>query len=1157
MLRRTHRVAVTVATLAASTALAGPAAAVVPQLGPRPDAGGAGGVTGTASPEILRVDETQTFTATTTWSTFYSPNSEFGPWIVRTTTPSYGPGVQLQGPPCATMIFAETTSCTLKAVSGQGGWRTHGVTITLNNGSSATYKVPYAILPPGVYNIGGKFIKRGRTTTGATREEPAAGVPVIVEEIGGDGEKYSTTTGAQGQYDVQVEQGQWRVRSPDSTFCHDNGSQSCSLEPTVSTGGDQTVNFVQPGPITASGQVKTDDGVGVKDAKVRARQTNRRGELVTKEAVSDKDGKYTITGLEAGSEITFDSPVPYICPITPGVDTRIGDDSACEVPKRLVTSQTDLTQDFEKPGCIAKIDFGSSMVARGRCFKLDGPEAWETDEPFRLNGIDFHPSGKVTFDKLRRIVDWTGAGLVGVSLDVNGRSEGLPPMPDGFAGVWSFETALTKFALHAPLPLGPEFNFAGYPLSGQATVEMTSGASTLSLKLTVPTDPAAQYQFLKNAFKDTASLAITAKVATDNDFGVRGVTGQLDNPGNIGGINTHAKFKNPLAVLKSVKVGYDWKADLWTFGGSIEPAFLKKGAIPGPSLDEDARGGTIEGSITANGIPPWGTFQTLSGSASGLNRPIGPVFLQRLKAAIPLSLWSSNSGGSFNVGFGVSAGPAQKAATAITLPFVGSVVKVPAEKASIDADATVSWTNLTSDDVNDLQIGGTAALKFWDQEVGKGSFGWYPYQGYTTVNVGNIGLTDPTGGSFFAVRGEAGFTLDLRKGGTFTMGGRGNITFGGQGFVGDWLVVGPSPTVWATCAELLGVRMGGAINFDEFNWTSGGLQAGHDATCDLAPWRALKPTAPVATKPVTPPPFSVDADKSARATRSARSTLRRAAKPASSQRFSLRGDEGTIPFEVNATGPGLGLPDLTLTGPGLKVTLPGTKALRTKSLATFVFPAQRRMRVLAKGLRKGTYRVSVAAKGKGGPQLQALLFSRVLPDAEVQTSLDASTCAPTVRWSATNLTGQSLRFVERSPSGDTIVGTSEAKAGKLTIAALPEGGRAELVVQVVNGQTVRKEQTVGSYTSTVPGTVPGPSGVTVKAAKSAGKVKRSTISWKSVCGAEAYAVVTSDGRTDAKAVLTTGTTVTLPRPKGKDATVTVTTLGRGSTAAGSTLTPFE
>lgn len=1184
-LRRPGSPAARIAAVVLGVALLGSAAppaasAATTQLGPRPAEGGAWGISGTVSPSVVRVGENQTLTMNAELSSFYTTGSN-GPWIWRTSTLFPGAGTMLNGPCQTVAYYAGSYPCTFKRTAATGGWANVGFHIQLGGqAGAATYNVPYAVLPADTYNIGGTFVSRKRSASGAITETPQSGVPVIVEEVGG-GEKYESATNAQGRYDVQVKAGHWRVRSTDASFCHDTGGGGgggCSRRPETTTGGDKEVNFAQPAPIDVTGFVKTDDGTPVKDAKVRATQVDSDGETWRTEAVSDAKGAYKLEGLLAKTEIVFDSPVPYICPVTPSVNTVIGEDSKCKEPKRTVPgSEVDLTQDFEKPGCTAKIDFGSSMVARSRCFKLTAPETWETDEEFRLNGIDFHPQPgrKIVFDKVARTVDF-GLDELPMSLQFGAVSQ--PMLPAVALGVIRFEAAITKFTYNEALGVPDTAKFAGYPMAEQASIEMKPGESKIGFKLTIPVDPARQFDFVANKFgKDAAgksaeTFAAGITVTTDNDFGARGVEASASSPGNLGGLG-NAKFENPIASVKDLKIGYDFPSKFWSFTGLFDVKFLKGKAVSGPSLDDDKRGGDLEAKVTATGVPPWGTFKSLSATASGLNKPAGRgLYLQRIRGTIPLDLWESNSPQSFNLGLGLSVGPVNSKATTITIPSTPfspayTFPKIPAEKMAFDGDLTVAWSRLSDEIATDLSITGSVGVKFWDQEIGRGGFVLYPYERVGALKLDSIGLTDPTGGSLFAVRGAAEIWIDVRHEGAYWGTGRGAITVGGTGVTADWVLTGPSPTILAACSEQFGVRVGGAINFDDPLRSIGG----EDGQCDLAPYRLLKPVLPTSIKAATPPPFSVGADRAAKQAKATRSAAKAPGKKAQgkapaakrSHTFAVRGTEGVVPFQVETAGDAPGFPDARVSGPGLSLTVKGGKGLKNGKAVVFVYPTQGSAQFILNKPKKGTYKVEILGKpAKDGPLLEAPRFSQVLAEPQVETGLDRSQCAPTIHWNAAGITGQELRFVERTADGtESEIGRSTAKSGKLAVTPLGGGGRSELFVEVLNGATVRKRDAIGSYTSAVAATVPGPSGVTVKPAKATGKgktkVQQSTVTWKAVCGAEAYAVVTTDGKTDSKPVITTGTSVTVARPKGGKASITVTSLGRGRTTAGSTLIPLS
>lgn len=1134
---------------AATLAPAGVAAAAVTQLGPRPDEGGAGGINGTVSPSVVRAGESQTVTMNTSWSTFYSPNAEFGPVIVRTSAMNVGAGT-ITTPFCfTTLYFAGSVSCEVTRGSATGSWATAGFTITLNNGNSATYRTPYAVLPPNTYNIGGKFSKRTKTTTGAARDEPVAGIEVVVEEVGGT-EKYTVTTGNQGQYDVQVGKGTWRVRPLDRSFCHDTGGAGgggCSRAPTATTPGDKTINFIKPGPINVSGSVKTKDGAAVFQAKVRARQTDDDGEVSTYEAVTDKDGNYAMEGLLPNVPVTFDSPVPYICPITPGADPKIGSNSECEEKKREVPgSESDLTQDFQKPGCFTEIDFESSMKARSRCFKLTAGETWETDEPFRLDGIDFTPKDgqKVTFDKQARTVDF-GTGAFTVSLEKSAVSRVLPPVSN--LGLVRFESTTAKFSWAADISLPKIKQFGGWPISGQITATLTSGASELAFKVKAPKDPANQYQWLFNDFgEDAETIAIEVKIAADMD-GARGLEGTIEDA-----------IDNKLFALKSASLGYDWPDGAWTLKGTVEPKFAKK---PGPQVANlpGIAAKQFTGSISATGIPliNGGSFTKFSASGDGLNVSIADgFFLQRAGLGFEFGGFTRNTRGKAAANLGFTFGPQLSSAKTLTIPTIPGVTRqdievtvIPKELVSLDGDGSVEWS--TADDNTfgkDVKIELNAGMKLWDQPIGQAEFKLWPRLGLGSIGLKRVGIIDPTGGSLFSLQGSAEGTVDTRGKARFFINGRGQASVGRRGGQVEFFLTGPNPTVLAFCGRAGSTNIGGALNFDDILATPPVAEGG---ACDLGPFRAARPKPPEPVDAPTPPPYSSGADQNTPS--GARARRERLARRASglTQRFTATGTEGTIPVQLTTTSTAPGFPNLKITGPGLSATVTDGEIKGGGKLDGFVFAAQGRAVLLFTKARKGTYTISVT--DKRGLALDPPMFSQVLDTPQVQTGLDRSQCSPVIHWTAEGITGQQLRFVEDRPDGtQSVVGTTTKKQGKLAVTPLPGNGSVELFVEVVNGTTVRTRQSIGAYTSQAGPNVPGPGNVSVRKAK--GKGKQSTVSWTGVCGAESYSVVVSQGKTAGKPISVRGTSVTIPRPR-PGAKITVTSLGRDGVPGGSTLIP--
>ncbi len=880
------------------------------------------------------------------------------------------------------------------------------------------------MLPPNTYNIGGKLVARGKTTSGTAKDTPVAGIGVTVAKVGGN-ESYSATTGNQGQYDVQVGPGTWKVTVEDRTFCHDlggGGGGGCSRAPTTTTPSDKTINFVKPGPIDVTGSVRTKDGAAVFEAKVRARQTDAEGEVTTREAVTAKDGSYTIEGLLPNVPITFDSPVPYICPVTPGEDPKIGSNSECEVKQREVPgSESDLTQDFQKPGCFTKIDFESSMQARSRCFKLSAAETWETDEPFRLDGIDFTPtSGQtVTFDKQARTVDF-GSGDFTVSLEKSQVSRVLPPVSN--LGLVRFESTTAKFSWAADLSLPKIKQFGGWPIAGQITATLTSGASELAFKVKAPKDPANQYQWLFNDFgEDAESIAVEVKITADMD-GARGLEGTVEDA-----------IDTKLFALKSASLGYDWKDAAWTLKGTVEPKFAQKAGAsiqnaPGIAAKQ------FSGSISATGIPVinGGSFTKFSASGDGLNRHVSDgFFLQRVGIGFDFGGFSRNTRGKAAASLGFTFGPQLSGAKTLTFPTIPGLTRqdvevtvIPKELVSLDGDGSVEWS--TADDNTagkDLKIELNAAMKLWDQPIGQAEFKLWPRLGLGSLGLKRVGIIDPTGGSLFSLQGSAEGVIDLRREGAFFLNGRGQASVGPRGGQVEFFVTGPTPTILAFCGKAGSTDIGGALNFDDILATPPVAEGG---ACDLGPFRDARPQPPEPVDAPTPPPYSSGADQNTPSgSRARRERVKRQASGLT-QRFTATGREGTIPMQLTTTSTAPGFPNLKITGPGLSATVTDGAIKGGGKLDGFIFAAQGRAVLLFTKPRRGTY--TIAVTGKSGLALDPPRFAKVLDDPQVQTGLDRSQCSPVIHWSAQGIAGQQLRFVEDRPDGTrSVVGTATTK----------------------------------------------------------------------------------------------------------------------------------
>jgi len=558
---------------------------------------------------------------------------------------------------------------------------------------------------------------------------------------------------------------------------------------------------------------------------------------------------------------------------------------------------------------------------------------------------------------------------------------------------------------------------------------------------------------------------------------------------------------------------------VWTVGGKLEPNFLKPGAnvnqIAQLGRGAEGAGGEIEGSLSATGVPIFGgSFRGLSASVNGLNIPVnGAAWLQRLRFSLQMQSLRDGAPFSFSACVGLSLAPRISDTIAITVPGLGAIPIVPAEKASIDGDFTVGWSSLSLNGANDLTISGKAEAKVWDQSVGTGTLSLYPGQGLFGGSL-VLGVTDPSGGTLFTARGGGELWFDARRGtlGTVYLQGRGQLTVLGVGATGDLVITGPSPMVAGACMELFGYRLGLT-----YNYSTG--QHSESQTCDLSAFRALKPSPPEPVKT--------------------------AAANGASRSFKAAGNEGLLAVQVPALGASGGAPVATLTGPGVKLASNPTKAVKTARALAIANVAAHTVTFYVGRPRKGTYRLRAGA----GSRLGTPRFAQPLPDPQVDGDLTPSACSPSLRWRATPVRGQSVRIIEQTAAlAIRVLSESTGTNGTLAITPLPAAGRTTVSAQVLNGASVRATVPLGTYISGVRDRVPGPR--IVKVTK--GGKGRLKAAWTAVCGAERYAVSVGSGPPK----VVGGRSLVLRSPR-RNTTLTVTSLGSGNTPGGSTLVPLE
>ncbi len=1134
--------------LGAAPALAAP----TPQLGPPPVEGdclviggegtrcyyAVGGVTFTMGKHVLRIGET----TTASMSSGYVSQPGFNYWLPRLFTNTLNMGdFDTVGEACPALFeFGGSGSCTLKAKAATGGWRTHGYTYTQIGSNAYEDGDYYAIVGPDTYEIAGTV--RGRER-GSKVDKPISGATMVVEQIGGDGEKYTQATNANGRYSVLVKEGQWKVRSTKKGVCASLGTTGCQRSVTTTTPSDRTIDFKGPAPVKVTGTVTSGDDEPVEGIKIRAVAADEE----PREATSAADGTYTLEPLTPGVAWVLDAPGRLdVCPKGPA-GAELLPNGRCKEPTKTVTPESDIIVDFQKPGCVKKVDFGSSMQAKGECFESDGPEEWHTTKAFRMNGLDFPEGGNVVFDATSRRVRFEGDRTVKLPYKKQAYLVGGVP---GGADV-GFETETTKFSLFLAGTIPPMKTFVGWPVSGKLGVEMTAGTSAVSLEIALPTDPTKAFDWKEGSFGDGKGVVgVGLKITTDNDNGVRAIELGVNNSGEL---PDKAIFKNPIFKLSEAKMAYDLVDDQLTISGKGAPSFLNP---PAPALDPNAinieigekASKEISGTLVTTGVPfAGGHFVSLALGVDGLNFPVygKAIYLQRASVTLPLGNLHHNGPGSFSAGLGFSLDQKHEPQK------LGPLLILPSEFVSVDGQFGVAWDKIGDYGLENLAITGSVATKLWDQPAGTLKAGVWPARGIVGGKL-DMGLSDPTGGTIFTIGGAGELWLDASTSRAYAA-ARGQISILGLSGAGDAVFTGDSAGLkLGACPELLGHRVGFTYDFATGDHVLG-------SGCDLSAFKALKP-------PVPDPPKATraarDQGESAIATPAQRATLARAAqaKGKTRQSFSATGEEGLLSFRVaaEAGAPGSGSPAVKLTGPGLSITSTATKAVKT-SRAVAAPGTGRSVSFVVDQPKAGKY--TVEAIGKGAPAITKPQFAAVLAPPQVDAELSATQCSPTITWKASGLAGQTLRFVEHAADGaQRILGEETAPSGKRVVSPMAGGGRSQVTVEVVNGSTVRDTFIVGTYNAGVPDHLGGPGNVAfkkaaaikVKQGKKTVSKKATTISWLGVCGAEAYAVQV--GKKPATVV--TGTSTVIERPK-KGQPVSVTSLGRGRAPGGSTLVPFK
>jgi hypothetical protein len=454
------------------------------------------------------------------------------------------------------------------------------------------------------------------------------------------------------------------------------------------------------------GSVTSTDGQGIPGVAMRVTGPHE----VT--VVTDQAGEYSID-LEAGT-YTIASLDDAVRPKAPQLGCGA---TACT----FTIDTADVRRDFEK-GCARSLTMGASFAAINGCFVKKSETEYETTEPFRVNGLDVTPGGKVSFNTL-------SASMTGGPLTLRIGDDGI--LQDQSVD-WSFAAGTITFT-------PPSVRVRGVPLSGSVSVATTAGSSTLTLTGEIPKDLRASF----NPFTGweasqpdlDGSFSATVTATTTNDDGLRSL-GLAASPADViklpfrpGAADDPAKPKNALTV-RELRGSFDFVTHNWTLGAKVSAPFGKSEAIE------------VDATLMFNGhfLPV-----RITVNANGINRPIPPpgIFLQRLAFDFGLTGLGATDPFTWTAGVGISLGP-QMTPRYVNLG-VTTLAVIPTEYASLDGTVTLADVDRNPLTLEDTTYAGDGIMRIFDQPIASGGFTWFIGLGSVEFR-GRVQYEDPTGG---------------------------------------------------------------------------------------------------------------------------------------------------------------------------------------------------------------------------------------------------------------------------------------------------------------------------------------------------------------------------------------------------------------------------
>jgi hypothetical protein len=736
------------------------------------------------------------------------------------------------------------------------------------------------------------------------------------------------------------------------------------------------------------------------------------------------------------------------------------------------------------------------MAAVNGCFtKKAAGDAYETDQPFRLNGLDIDPTGTtVTLDRESRLVQFDGPFLFALpGLDV--QLPGPPQALDYGGTTQTLQTPTGQGVFRAERLKG-----LAIPIAASFKAESTEGSTTLSLATQIPSNFSGKWTPEGYAFpapvKNKTLTDGTATLVTTNDAGVTELGLSVARESTI---EAEAEPGTEKAAkrfsLDELHFSYVLKDQQWKTGAKLTWTTAKS------KLD-----------ITADVL--WSSaFSPLrvSASADNIDRPLEPpLFLQRLNADLPVTQLVNGAPFSVSVGAGISLLKRNESTKTVNLAG-REITLVPKEWVSVDGLLTVTdedsgafgdFGAFTLPTATDTAITGTLDTKVFDQPVGKSTTLLLPGLA-SMVMTGDWTLGDPFG--VLQVSGRTRAWIDGLKSSVRAplapfyadVTGTGRIKLPGLVVtdVARAVVNGDQMTI-AGCVRIPGHEVGAAYRL--------GTTSIQVVGCDLSAYEGTPPSAFVSQ---------------------------------AGRVRTFRVPEGVADVGLRITGASA-MPRVRIEGPGgVRVESPAAGIAGTAKAMLSAAPDDKAVYALLRGPRAGRWRITTL-----DGTVARVGYARPLPDPRVSATLSGDGCRPAVAYRMVRQPGQTVTLELRSALASRSLGALTRARGTLRVDPVPGGGAQQVLAHVErNGIPSGDPLLLARFDGSVPLRLAAPADL-----RTARRGASVTLRWAPVCGARSYLV--RAGRARARRVTRSAVRLRL-RGRARVRVVAVDAAGRGGAAA--------